>query len=302
MSGLQVEAINHISIAVSDLQRSEEFYHRILGFEPLGRDLWPDCEHNAAFKTGQGQSLILSEDPYLTKLPETGTHQAYTIGGSGRDAIATELKQRGIEVHSYREDRPQETGDNFYFCDPNGNRIQLVASNGQSAGKATVQGIDHAAVEVVDLEWAEDFYVNILGLPVAHRVGWSTADFARAIRWGEGKEDMAPGSRRWDALYTENRRRVPRVTAQLYIQFGKAALGLYLATKHRQEPPEEQAVGSPRIAFRTDRSVLDNTATLLDEHQKPFQGPMDHPPSAPIQSSLYFKDPGGNFLELAVPR
>ncbi len=302
MSGLQVDSINHVSVAVSDLKASEEFYHHILGFEPQGRDLWPHCGPNASFKTGQGQSLILSENPHLTKLPDTGTHQAYTIGGPSRDAVARELKQRGIEIHSYREDRPQEAEDNFYFCDPDLNRIQLIASNGQSAGTGKVQGIDHAAVEVVDLEWAEDFYVNILGLPVAHRVGWHTADFARAIRWGEGKEDMAPGSRRWDALYTENRRRVPRVTAQLYIQFGKAVLGLYLATKHRQEPPEEETVGSPRIAFRTDRPVLDHTAKLLDEHHKPFQGPIDHPATAPIQSSLYFKDPGGNFLELVVPR
>ncbi len=302
MSGLQVDTINHISIEVSDLKRSEEFYHHLLGFEPLGRDLWPDSGPSVSFRTAEGQSLILSENPRLGPLPETGAHQAYTTTRSSRDAVAKELQHRGIEIHTYREDRPQEVEDNFYFYDPDGNRIQLVASNGQSAGEGNVQGIDHAAVEVVDLEWAEDFYLNILGLPVAHRVGWSTSDYARAKRWGEGKEDMAPGTRRWDSLYSENRRRVPRANSQLFIQFGNAVLGLYLATKHRQEPPEEQAVGSPRVAFRTSRRVLDDVARLLDEHRKPFQGPMDHPASAPIQSSLYLKDPGGNFLELVVPR
>jgi len=302
MSGLQVDAINHISIEVSDLKRSEEFYRHLLGFEPLGRDLWPDSRPSASFRTAEGQFLILSENPGLGPLPETGAHQAYTTARSNRDVIAKELKQRGIEVHTYREDRPQEAEDNFYFYDPDGHRIQLVVSNGQSPGKGKVQGIDHTAVEVVDLEWAEDFYVNILGLPVDHRVGWNTADFARAKRWGEGKEDMAPGTRRWDALYTENRRRVPRVTAQVFIQFGHAVLGLYLATKHYQEPPEEQAVGSPRVAFRTSRRVLDEVVRILDQHRKPFQGPVDHPASVPIESSLYFKDPGGNFLELVVPR
>ncbi len=302
MSGLQVNTINHISIEVSELKRSEELYHHLLGFEPMGRDLWPDSGPNASFRTAQGQSLILSENPRLGPLPETGTHQAYTTARSNRDAIAKELKQRGIEIHTYQEDRPQEAGDNFYFCDPDGNRIQLVASDGQSVGEGNVQGIDHAAVEVVDLEWAEDFYVNLLGLSVNHRVGWNTSDYARAKRWGEGKENMAPGTRRWDALYNENRRRVPRANSQLFIQFGNAVLGLYLATKHRQEPPEEQAVGSPRVAFRTSRRVLDEVVGLLDEHRKPFQGPVDHPASAPIESSLYFKDPGGNFLELVVPR
>ena len=302
MSGLQVNTINHISIEVSELKRSEELYHHLLGFEPMGRDLWPDSGPNASFRTAKGQSLILSENPRLGPLPETGTHQAYTIARSNRDAIAKELKQRGIEIHTYQEDRPQEAGDNFYFCDPDGNRIQLVASDGQSVGEGNVQGIDHAAVEVVDLEWAEDFYVNLLGLSVNHRVGWNTSDYARAKRWGEGKENMAPGTRRWDALYNENRRRVPRANSQLFIQFGNAVLGLYLATKHRQEPPEEQAVGSPRVAFRTNRRVLDEVVGLLDEHRKLFQGPVDHPASAPVESSLYFKDPGGNFLELVVPR
>ncbi len=302
MKGLQVDAISHISLEVSDLKRSEEFYHHLLGFEPMGRNLWPDSGPSASFRTAQGQSLILSENPHLVRLPETGAHQAYTTARSSRNAIAEKLKQRGIDIHSYREDRPQEAGDNFYFYDPDGNRIQLVASNGQSAGEGNVQGIDHAAVEVVDLEWAEDFYINILGLPVDHRVGWSTVDYARAKRWGEGKEDMAPGTRRWDSLYSENRRRVPRANSQLFIQFGNAVLGLFLATKHRQEPPEEQAVGSPRVAFRTGRRVLDEVVRLLDEHRKPFQGPVDHPASAPIESSLYFKDPAGNFLELVVPR
>ena len=299
---LKVDAINHISIEVLDLKRSEEFYQPLLGFEPLGHDLWPDCGRSISLRTAQGQSLILSENPRLGLLPETGAHQAYRTSRPARNAIAKKLEQRGIEIHTYREDRPAEAEDNFYICDPDGNRIQLVASNGKSTREDNVQGIDHAAVEVVDLEWAEDFYVNILGLRVNHRVGWSVADYARAKRWGEGKEDMAPGTRRWDELYSENRRRVPRANSHLFIEFGSAVLGLYLATKHRQEPLEELAMGTPRVAFRTSRHVLDDAAKLLEENRQPFQGPMDHAASAPIQSSLYFKDPGGNFLELAVPR
>ncbi|NIO07677.1 MAG: hypothetical protein GTO40_06580 [Deltaproteobacteria bacterium] len=302
MSNLEVQGINHISVTVSDLKKSEEFYGRSLGLEPAGRDLWPQCGASQTFHAGAGQFLILSETTQVDRPVEIGTHQAYRISESSRDLLVKDLRELGIEVHTYKEDRPQEEKDNLYFYDPDGNRVQLVTTNQAGNGAARVQGIDHAAAEVVDLEWAENFYISLLGLPVDVRVGWSTADYARAKRWGEGLDDMAPGTRRWDALYTENRRRVPRVNSQLFIRFGDSVLGIYLATKHRQEPPEEQAAGSPHVAFRAQRTVLDEIARLLEKHDKPFEGPVDHPASVPVQSSLYLKDPGGNFLELVVPR
>lgn len=80
MSGLQVDAINHISIEVSDLKQSEDFYRHLLGFEPQGQDFWPDSGPSVSFRTAEGQSLILSGNPRLGPIPETGAHQAYTTG------------------------------------------------------------------------------------------------------------------------------------------------------------------------------------------------------------------------------
>jgi catechol 2,3-dioxygenase-like lactoylglutathione lyase family enzyme len=298
-----MEGISHIVIEVSDLKKAEEFY-RELGFETLGHDRLADCGRNISLQAASGQWLILTESSQPRSLPETGVHQAYRVTRHHREVIGRKLAARQIDVHTYKEDRPAEEENNFYFYDLDGNRVQLIACDAQSAEDGKVFGIDHAAVECHDLEWAEDFYVKVLGLAVEHRVGWRTADYVRAQLWGEGKEHMAPGTRRWDQRYTvmEQKRRIPRPNTQLFLRVGDAVLGIYLATQHRQEPPEKQIVGTPRIGLSVSRGTLDETLKLLEERRCPSHGAVEHPGSSPIAASVYVKDPGGNFLELGVPR
>ena len=298
-----MDAISHTVIEVADLKRGEEFY-RVLGFEPAGHDRVPNCGRNASFRTASGQWLILCENEQPRSLPETGVHQAYRVTAPDRQAIAEAMAAREVPVHTYKEDRPAEAGDNCYFFDPDGNRVQLVAAQTPAEACGKVLSIDHAAIECHDLEWAEDFYVSRLGLAVDHRVGWRTEDYARARLWGEGKEHMAPGTRRWDQRYTtmEQKRRLPRPNTQLFVTIGAQVLGVYLATQHRQEPPEEQIVGTPRIGLRANRGILEQTATLLAEGRSPIHGPVEHPNGTLMAASLYAKDPGGNFLEICIPR
>jgi catechol 2,3-dioxygenase-like lactoylglutathione lyase family enzyme len=298
-----MEGISHVVIEVSDLKRAEEFYREILGFELMDGGA-ADCGASVLLGAASGQSLILSQSAEPRSLPETGVHQAYRVAPRHREAIARNLASRQIDVHTYKEDRPAEERDNFYFYDFDGNRVQLVVSGADSNASGKVLGIDHAAVECHDLEWAEDFYVNVLGLAVEHRVGWRTADYVRGQLWGEGKEDMAPGTRRWDQRYTvmEQKRRIPRPNTHFFLRVGDGVLGIYLATQHRQEPPEEQIVGAPRIGLRVSHSRLDETLKLLKERRFPVHGPVEHPASSPIAASVYVRDPGANFLELCVPR
>jgi catechol 2,3-dioxygenase-like lactoylglutathione lyase family enzyme len=298
-----MDGISHIVVEVSDLQRAEEFY-RGLGFEFAGFDRAPESGRSALFRTASSQWLILSESERPRSLPETGVHQAYRVTDFDREAIARKLSAGDVLVHTYKEDRPAEESDNFYFFDPDGNRIQLITARAPAGAAGKILGIDHVAIECHDLEWEEHFYANKLGLGVDHRVGWRTDDYARAKLWGEGKEQMAPGTRRWDQRYTvmEQKRRLPRPNTQLFVRVGAEILGVYLATQHRQEPPEEQIVGTPRIGLRTNRQGLEQAAQILAEGRFPIRGPVEHPATAPIAASLYVKDPGANFLEICVPR
>jgi hypothetical protein len=96
---------------------------------------------------------------------------------------------------------------------------------------------------------------------------------------------------------------VPRANMQIYYRVGDSMFGVYLATKHQQEPPEEQIVGgAPRTAFLVARSDLERIAGILSARNRLFEGPVEHPASVPYAASLYCKDHSGNFLEFCARR
>jgi catechol 2,3-dioxygenase-like lactoylglutathione lyase family enzyme len=295
-AGLKIDTISHLVVTVSDRARGSEFYKGLLGFSPVGSDMMAECGAHQVLAAPSGQRLILAEAANRHDLRETGVHQAYSVTASDRERIVAKLAAEGNRVLRYKEDQPAEANDNYYLFDPDGNRIQLVAG---ARG-----GIHHACVQVSDILWSERFYRDVLGFPIEHRVGWKTADYIRARKWANGEEDMAPGTRRLDKRYTVmvNRATVPRVNMQLFFRAGDAVIGTYLANKHFQEPPEEQLAGVPRIGLAVARHVLDDAAKRLSVHGRPFLGPTAQPASSPFEAVLYFKDMGGNFLELCTPR
>lgn len=305
-SALDVIGIPHLIVDVGDLDRAVDFYSRVLGLTTIGRDVLPSCGTHALLATASGEAIALALKTDRPDLSETGVHQAYRVSSDARAAITKTLIAEGVDIRTYKEDRPAEERDNFYFRDTDGNRLQLVLTGANEAAPAAgVAGIDHAAVQAADMLWAEAFYADELGLPVDHRVGWKTADYVRARKWAAGEEDMAPGTRRLDQRYTVmvSRKTVPRANMQLFLRAGRSAVGVYLANKHFQEPPEEQLIGTPRIALAASgRDQLEAAARRLAFHRRPFAGPVIHPSSAPVEASLYFKDTGGNFFELCVAR
>ncbi len=298
-TGLTAKALSHLVIEVDDLAVGG-FYRDVLGFAPLGSDMIGNCGASVTLGAANGGLLVLSRRDDRPDCSATGVHQAYAVGKAARATIAAALKDRGIAVHTYKEDRPAEEADNFYFADPVGNRVQIVARD-DAAGRPPT--LDHAAVQVANIWWAEVFYTQTLGCAVEHRVGWKTTDYARAQLWADGKEDMAPGTRRLDQRYSSivNKKAMPRVNLQIYLRMGAVPFAVYLANQHFQEPPENMLAGTPRAGFSVTNETLDNTARILDAARWPQHGPVLIG-EGPIARALYFKDPGGNFIELAVRR
>jgi catechol 2,3-dioxygenase-like lactoylglutathione lyase family enzyme len=305
-SRVALRAISHVVVEVSNLERARAFYADRLGFRSAPIDSWP-VEGELCLPCLAGQWLVLKQSASPRTFADTGVHQAYGASPVAIQGIVSSLNAAAMPVHRYREDRPVERDDNVYFADPDGNRIQLVRR--ETTVGPGVCAIDHATVLASDMEWAEDFYRDRFGLAVEHRVGVNTDDYVRARLWGEGKDDMAPGTRRWDERYRDipggkpgQGRRVPRPNMQMYLQAGSSVFGIYLATGHVQEPPPHQAVGSPRTGFAVGRGELDRAATLVADARVAFKGPVEHGPKSPIAASLYVRDPCGNFIELCVPR
>jgi catechol-2,3-dioxygenase len=297
-NGLTATGLSHLVVPVDDLAVAE-FYRDTLGFGPGPADSVAECGRSVTLQGAEGGLLVLYEDKDRPDLKATGVHQAYGVSASARGRILDALAAQGIEVHGYKEDNPEEEADNCYFFDAAGNRVQLVTRNTESEHPA----LDHAAIQVANMWWAETFYQKALGCAVTHRCGWKTDDYTRAQLWADGVEDMAPGTRRMDKRYSSmvNKKEMPRVNLQIYLRIGQAPFALYLANRHFQESPEEARIGTPRTAFAVTAATLNEACRRLDAAQWKYEGPVNHK-DGPLARALYFRDPGGNFIELCERR
>lgn len=299
---IRLDGISHLAVNVDDIDMALNFYRDVLGFSHEPAVTLPQCGTHAVVKAPSGQRVALCRSELPRASADSGVHNAYRVTAAGRSSIVDRIARQGGKVFSYREVRPAEAGDNCYFYDPFGNRIQLVVTDRAASGaqsNAAVQGIDHAVIQTIDIEWEEDFYVHLLGLPVDCFVGRRTADYVLAQMWKDGKEDIAPGIMRLDKRYStiHGTDPVPRPNMQLFVETGEDVLGIYLTNKPFQEPPEEMVIGTPRTAFRVTRAALAAIAASLQGAKHPTVGPVEHPAGSPVRYSLYCRDPGANFIE-----
>lgn len=277
-----------VVLEVGDLARARQFYETVFDTH------LQEISDGARLALGHQQLLLAARSEPRT-LPETATHVAFTVPRAELEAIQARVQLAGGGLDRYHEDREAERDENRYSADPDGNRFQIVAGSGM--------GIDHLAVETHDLEWAETFYTQVLGARVESRIGWRMDDYDRAKAWGAGQDECAPGCRRWDKRYSAaaNRDRLARPNAHLFVQFANGSvLGLYLATEHRQEPPLDQFIGTPRMQLRVRRGCLNELVNALRNVR--LRCMVAGPSGGPFErhgDTVFVRDPAGNFLELS---
>lgn len=115
--------LNHCSLAVTDVEKSAEFYSSLLGLKVVSRP------GNGGINLGLGTSFL-----GLYKLANPGTVNHFCIGVDNYDpeAIAARLKDRGINATIDRNPANRTSGgDQLYFTDPDKTRVQLSANGYQ---------------------------------------------------------------------------------------------------------------------------------------------------------------------------
>ena len=114
-TGFAAATINHVSIQVSDIKRSEEFYMRAFGL-PKRKAGNPD-----AVRLGVGPShLTLRQE----KPSGNVDHFCLGIDKFSHDSVVRDLKARGVTPE------PDEKGpQGFHVKDPDGFRVQLGDSS-----------------------------------------------------------------------------------------------------------------------------------------------------------------------------
>lgn len=271
-----------IHLEVQDLDATRRFYEEI--FDSSGA--WQEGRRSLVYTSGS-QSVAFHQRARPRTLRGSGQHQAYRVPADRLTAVAQAAASLGASVDWWREDRPDEREVTAYIEDPSGNRVQLVPRE----ATRDAAWIDHVAIEVHDLEEAEQFYVSVLGGSPDYWHGWRMDDYVEAFAWGRGEDPCAPWTRRFDVQYWD-KLRIARPNMQLFIRFGASVVGLILAGEHRQEPPPDIQKGTPRIVLQTTESAEDVRPRLHAPRLSP-QIEDDH---------VFLRDYSGNYVELQTGR
>jgi len=117
MSELQVTQIDHVSVVVTDVERSRRFYRDLLGLREIAKPrtfdfvvLW--------FDLGNQQLHLLLKDR-----PDTISPRHFALRVTDAAAARGHFRQHGIAV---AETTPIPGADRFFVADPDGNRIEVI--------------------------------------------------------------------------------------------------------------------------------------------------------------------------------
>ena len=104
--------IDHVSVLVSDMQKSAAFYQKVFGLTALSED-----KPNQILRLGRDRTIVsLRHEPPMVGVVD---HFAIAVEGFNRQAVTEQLKQQGLT--------PQENIQyGFYVRDPDGAVVQVV--------------------------------------------------------------------------------------------------------------------------------------------------------------------------------
>jgi len=117
--------LNHITLAVTDLERSFLFYRDVLNLKPIVK--W---DKGSYFLVGEFW-LCLNFDH--NRVPsQCYTHYAFTVSQQEFELMSSQITSSGVEI--FREN--QSPGDSLYFLDPDGHKLEIHVGDWRSRVKA----------------------------------------------------------------------------------------------------------------------------------------------------------------------
>ncbi|MGH1374684.1 MAG: fosfomycin resistance glutathione transferase [Cellvibrionaceae bacterium] len=108
-----LKGLNHITIAVSNLDRSFDFYVSLLGMKPEVK--W----ELGAYLSVNELWICLSKDS--VKPAQDYSHISFTVDKSDFNNYRTKLLSSGVKI--WRQNASE--GDSVYILDPDGNKLEI---------------------------------------------------------------------------------------------------------------------------------------------------------------------------------
>ena len=305
-----VRAVDSIGLTVSDLDRSVEFYSKVLHFEKISETEVDGeaFEHLtgvfglrmriARLKLG-GETIELTEFLAPRGMPAPSDarsndrwFQHIAIIVSDMDRAYAELRAHKIQHASPGPQRLPDWNPNaggiraFYFRDPDGHPLEILwfpPEKGAAKWHASDRlflGIDHTAIVITDTEASLRFYRDRLGMEVA---GTS--------------ENYGPEQERLNNVFGARL----RITA-LRAESGPGIEFLeYLSPNDgRPYPPEEKANDLVHWQTRFLGGSVDDAARTLRENRSTFVSPgaVTVPDGAGFRRAVTARDPDGHAVQI----
>jgi catechol 2,3-dioxygenase-like lactoylglutathione lyase family enzyme len=128
MSEPKILGLNHLTLGVSELERSLAFYRDLLGFKL--RSHWPE----GAYLEAGALWLCLSLDNQTAPISGPDyTHVAFDIDQEGFDLLSERIRK---VTREWQENSSE--GDSLYFLDPDGHKLELHV--GSLASRLAIEG------------------------------------------------------------------------------------------------------------------------------------------------------------------
>ena len=108
-----INGVNHITIAVSNIEQSFQFYVDVLGMRPHAK--WT----KGAYLSLNDMWFCLSLDK--VQPAKDYTHIAFDVAQAQFTSVKDKILQSG--VIQWKENKSE--GDSLYFLDPNGHKLEL---------------------------------------------------------------------------------------------------------------------------------------------------------------------------------
>ena len=132
MSGFEIDAFDHVAIAVRDLAAAREWCARVLGLERRHEDEWGDVPSVMCVPTdarpGAGSSCVALFPVEGEGKPAPGRdslvmrHFAWRVDRDNFDRAQERFRELGIEY----EEADHGIAHSVYISDPDGHRIEIT--------------------------------------------------------------------------------------------------------------------------------------------------------------------------------
>jgi catechol 2,3-dioxygenase-like lactoylglutathione lyase family enzyme len=119
---MNIEALDHVGLAVADMDRSVQWYQQVLGLERAYQDTWGDYPA-VLEKNGSGVALFPARGESIEPSTfESLAHVGFRVSRQGYEEAREELTAAGIE---FRES-DHRVAWSIYLLDPDEHLIEIT--------------------------------------------------------------------------------------------------------------------------------------------------------------------------------